>query len=479
MPPAPPPWHRLSAQRRDTHTPKGLLLSPGATGDADNLYDHSTRDLRDSAALLPEVTATVPESSGGVENSLDIEDAVHMALSWHPSIAVAASRIREQDEEIRIARAGYYPQIKSGIDAGYRHDGRGAWRPQINVTASQMLYDFGKVSSSVEAETAASRAARAQLLLSIDELARETANAAIEVQRSQLMKSIAEDQVAGIKAIARLASERTEKDVSTQSDQLQAEARVQAAESELLQINAQHQLWSARLSNLIGQTPGRVSPSPPEWLVKTCEITEPKWTRVPALMKSEAQQSEALARLEQSAAELMPTLLLEGSAGYDLHDNSGSDHERGWDGPEFMVGLRVSMDLYEGGRNQARRRAASHALSTAEATARQTRLEITTNLAEAQAQVSSLLDLLASLHVRDSMMQQTRDIYNQQYVQLGTRTLLDLLNAEQELHQARFAHANTIHDLRRLNVECMFNAGTTRSLLKIDQEHPERHELEK
>jgi adhesin transport system outer membrane protein len=50
---------------------------------------------------------------------------------------------------------------------------------------------------------------------------------------------------------------------------------------------------------------------------------------------------------------------------------------------------------------------------------------------------------------------------------MGTRTLVDLLNAEQELQQVRLDLVNTRHDLRRLNVDCLFNAGEEREAFRL------------
>ncbi|ERM02995.1 hypothetical protein Q644_13800 [Brucella intermedia 229E] len=70
---------------------------------------------------------------------------------------------------------------------------------------------------------------------------------------------------------------------------------------------------------------------------------------------------------------------------------------------------------------------------------------------------------MGSLESRANMMVKTRDLYREQYLELGgTRTLLDLLNAEQELHESRFQIANTVHDLRRLNISCLYNSGKIR-----------------
>lgn len=62
----------------------------------------------------------------------------------------------------------------------------------------------------------------------------------------------------------------------------------------------------------------------------------------------------------------------------------------------------------------------------------------------------------------------TRDLYREQYLQLGTRSLLDLLNAEQEYHGARFEQVDNAHDLLRLAVECWYQSGRLADEFSLD-----------
>lgn len=395
-------------------------------------------------------------------------DAVRQALDWHPSLDVAAARLNQRVSEIDIARAGYYPQVNAGIDTGFDHDDRNGWQPDLNVTASQMIYDFGKVASSVQARSSVAEASRARLLLAVDEIIRDAGIAFVEVQRSHALLELAQDQIEGVQSIAALVQERSRKGATTRSDEVQADARVRGAEATLLEISAQLRRWESTLASLVGaESAIQVDPDVPEWLIRSCEAGGPDWPRVPAIMEAEALRNEALAQLDGSRADLFPTLSLETSAGYDLHERSLSGRQRSRDQPEFFIGLRVSANLYNGGADLARRHAASQALSSADASIRNARFEITRSLLEAREQVSSLNALLVSLASRDSMVQQTRDLYRRQYIELGTRTLLDLLNAEQELHQARFSTANTIHDLRRLGVQCLYSSGRSREAFDL------------
>src|SRR5690606_33425334 len=219
--------------------------------------------------------------------------------------------------------------------------------------------------------------------------------------------------------------------------------------------------WENTLTNLIGRSgPVNVASSVPQWLSNTCAVAEPDWSQSPAVLQAEAQRAQALAQLNLSRAQAFPTLSLEAGAGYDF--NRGSENSLASDQPDFTVGINLSGSIYDGGASAAGQEAADHALVAADAAIRNSRLNVSSALTQAQSQIGSLQQMLASLTAREGMMQQTRDLYRQQYVELGTRTLLDLLNAEQELHESRFQIANTIHDLRRLNISCLYNTGKVR-----------------
>lgn len=55
----------------------------------------------------------------------------------------------------------------------------------------------------------------------------------------------------------------------------------------------------------------------------------------------------------------------------------------------------------------------------------------------------SLATALQILRRQQRLSEQTRELYQQQYLDLGSRPLLDVLNAEQEVYQARFAELQT------------------------------------
>lgn len=453
----------------------GLLLSSCTITESavSDLTPTLTPSSRNTEATGQSTGSTVVQATPGkalplpaAGSRITLENAVHVALNWHPSIDEAVAKIGEADAEIEVARAGYFPKVQGGMNGNYQSTDGGEWRPKLNVSASQMIYDFGKVSSAVEARTAGANVSRAQLLLGVDVLVRDTANAVIEVQRYRALLTVAKNQLSGVQAIAHLVTQRSDKGASTRSDEIQAAARVQAAQSTVLEITGQLQRWESTLANLLGRSGAiNVDANVPQWLSSACNASEPDWSQAPGLLQAEARKAEAVAQLNLSQARIFPTLALEAGAGYGFNQSSNSSNKQ--DQPDFTVGLNLTGDLYDGGAKAATRNAATHALKAAEAAIRNSRFDINNSLTQARSQTGSLQQLLASLSARDGMMRQTRDLYRQQYIELGTRTLLDLLNAEQELHQAGFDTANTVHDLRKLGVECMFSSGRSRQFLAL------------
>ncbi|WP_436811364.1 TolC family protein [Sphingomonas sp. DT-204] len=385
-----------------------------------------------------------------------LEGAAREAVAWHPSVIEAVGRLNARAEEVSVARAGYYPQIRAGIGSSYDNRLGSQWRPRPQVTASQMLYDFGKVSGAVASARAGTRIGQAQVLLAVDGLIRDTAYAAIEVQRGAALHQVALDQLASIRQISELVRNRYTRGAATRSDALQAQARVEAAEATLTQIEAARRRWASNLAFLLGRNaPPQVVPDVPQWLMTACVRAAPDWTQVPAIMAAEAGREQASADLRRSRAERLPTISVDGGASADITSPLSNRSQ-------YNFGISVSSSVFSGGALRARQRGAAFALAAAEAAVADARNEAGQRLAEAQQQIASLSDLLDTLASRQAKMAETGRLYRLQYLEMGTRTLVDLLNAEQELHQVRFDAANTAHDLRRLEVDCLYYSGGAR-----------------
>lgn len=395
--------------------------------------------------------------------------AVRLAVDWHPSIGQAIGTLYQQGEQVNVAEAGYYPQISGGVKSGY-DNAYGGYRSSqaFSLSLKQMLYDFGKVSSSVDVARARVARSQASILLNIDQVARDTSYAYLEVQRYKQLMDIAQAQIKGVGAIVDLARQRSDMGASTRSDVVQAESRVEGARAQLLLYKAQYQRWQATLTNLAGRsTPFAVNDDFPQALTQSCEGAQPDMNALPAILVAEAERVEAQAQVAQARAEGRPTLSVGPTLTHYLDDNY-NQYSPELERTQVGVFLNFEVPIYQGGAINARTAAAGHALTAADSAEDAARLQAREGLFEAQAQTASLNQRLGSLEYRQKSITEARALYGSQYLELGTRPLLDLLNAEQEIHQSRFDLANTIADLRRLQIDCLYSTGSLRSAYQID-----------
>ena len=399
--------------------------------------------------------------------SLSLNEAVQAAAAWHPTMRNAMGQLRQADEGIAGAKAGYYPQVRAGISTENRNREIAAYGSrrlnQGQITVSQMIYDFGKVANSVDQARAGADAARAQMQLSTDSVIRETALAWVELSRQQEMSKIATTQVEGVKALADLAKEREAKGASTRSDTLQAQARVESAAAQAVSISTQVQRGRVNLMQLTGSKALVTSDgAAPQLLQQTCNA--PSNLPHPLLQRAEALRDQAKAAARSADSALLPTLSLDGSVQRGIDKQSRLAGQSGFDS---TITLNFSAPLYEGGASQARQRAALHALEAADAAVEQAQLALRQGLMDSQAQTQGQRAREPMLVQRIESIRATRNLYRDQYLQLGTRTLLELLNAEQEYHSARFDQLDNFYEQYRLAVECLYQTGNLREAFHL------------
>jgi adhesin transport system outer membrane protein len=181
----------------------------------------------------------------------------------------------------------------------------------------------------------------------------------------------------------------------------------------------------------------------------------PDWNEMPQVLQYAARKDQAAADLREARAMGKPTFAFQVAGNSYLRDPvRGRSY--------FTAGVNISTNIFDGGATRARQDAADYAMRAADAALDNARNDAGRALDEARGQIASLTEALGVLSDRQGNMEQTSKLYRLQYFDLGTRTLIDLLNAEQELHQARFDYVNHDHDIRRLNQDCLYSGGRTR-----------------
>ncbi|WIE49832.1 TolC family outer membrane protein [Pseudomonas sp. GM17] len=391
-------------------------------------------------------------------NTLDLREAVGIAVNLHPSIISAASAITEQEGQVDIAKAGYYPKISAGMNSGRVNIyGNGQ---VASLSASQMLYDFGKVGGSVTQAEGQVFKQQALLLKQIDTIAEQTAESMLEVHRQQSLLKIAMDQVKAVQEVLEMVKLRADSGLTSQSDYVQASTRLQSAQANVQQVTTLLGQWRARLSTLIGNPlPSAVADLPAD-LERSARLdTPPDYAILPDILAAEADRKSAYGQLENAKAQRYPTITLEASANQAITGTNPSNGEE--HGSYNTLMLTGSMLLYQGGAVSAQIRSATAAIDRAESNINEARLTAEDTLLRAREQAIGTRMRLGILGQRMASMAETRALYRDQY-SVGTRSVLDLLNAEQEVYQAAADQEITRHDFWRGLITYISAAGYNR-----------------
>ncbi|MGY2297156.1 TolC family outer membrane protein [Pseudomonas yamanorum] len=373
---------------------------------------------------------------------LALREAVAIAVSRHPAVLSAVSAITQQEGAVDYAKAGYYPKISAGFNSG-RVNTYG--NSQVaTVSVSQMIHDFGKVSGSVNQAQGQVFKQQALLLKQIDAIALETAETMVEVHRQQALLKIATDQVKAVQGVLEMVKMRADSGLTSQSDYIQATTREQSARANLQQVTTLLRQWRARLSTLVGNPlPASVADLPTD-LEQAAHLNSPlDYATLPDVLAAEADRKSAYGQLENAKAQRYPTIAIEASANEAL---SGTNPSNGIDrGSYNTVMLTGSMLLYQGGAVSAQIRSALSGIDRAESTINEARLSAEDLLLRSREQAIGARMRLGILGQRMATMTETRELYKEQYT-VGTRSVLDLLNAEQEVYQAAADEEITRHD---------------------------------
>ena len=399
-------------------------------------------------ALLP---ATALAQPPGLDPAFD--RALSQAYLYNPQLLTERQRLRETDEGVPRAMAGWRPtvQLRGSVGASALYDNIAtAQEPQrrapqdADLVLTQPLYTGGRVSAEVgqaealvAAERAALRASEAVVLLA-------AATAYLDVARDARIVLLNRNQTAVLERTLNATQQELAAGAVTETDVAQARARL--ADQRGNQAQAEGQLAASRASfqQQVGELPGTLDlpklilPLPPDRRTALALVPGNNFDIQQARSALEAsRQGVDIAR-----SGLLPHLSLE-LRGTRLGDTDVQlYHQR----DTIAEGtLQFTVPLYQGGGPAAQTRQAKE-------TASRSLLQIDVILRQAQQQAQTAWDLLEAGRTRmaqarvsiDANTIASRGVARQQSV--GARTLLDVLNAQQELLTAEVTSARATRD---------------------------------
>ena len=402
--------------------------------------------------LLPVVVA-LPASARDV----GLSEVVREALTTSPDVTEARNQWMARREEVRQAEGGFLPSIDLNAGIGVEstdspttrstQDGSNELtRKELGLTLTQMLFDGWGTHNEVKRQEARTASAAARLIAVGGSTAMQAVQAYVDLGRRQALRDISEESLRIHKRIEDQIRLRSEAGVGRGADLDQVLSRSTLAEVNLVAADVNLLDAQTTFRRAVGRPPGERVISPkvlgpdvlPGSLERALEIAQ---ANNPVLRIAAADIEAARAQHEAAKQFDYPRFDLE--VGGNLNDDIGGVEGHNDD---VSAMIRMRYNLFRGGTDKARKRATAHNINEAKDVRDRSlrQLEESIRLAWAAYQATeSQLPLLVS---RVDAALATRNAYEKQF-NIGQRTLLDLLNSETEVLQARQAVVETRADM--------------------------------
>ncbi len=381
-----------------------------------------------------------------------IHEAMAAAYQNNPKLDAERSRLRATDEEVPRALSGYRPRLTANADGGVNRldtkpttTSEGESRPWgYSVTLSQPIFSGLRTPNAVSEAEAQVRAGREQLRGVEQQVLLDTATAFADVVRDQEVARLRETNVGALTRQVTATEARWNAREVTRTDVAQAKARLARALSQLDQARGSLKSSRAAFERAVGRPPmGLTPPRPPkEQLPRSLDeahaIGEKESPAVIGSLYRESAERHSIARIR---GELLPDVRLEASYGSRYRLQGGLDEQE-----SASVTGRLSMPLYEGGETHARVRQAKHRHVSRLQEIEQARQETQAGVTQAWSRYQTTRGQLKSDRMQvDAARTALEGVREEE--RAGQRTVLDLLNAEQELVDAQVQLASTRREL--------------------------------
>ncbi|MGM0517795.1 MAG: TolC family protein [Pseudomonadota bacterium] len=393
--------------------------------------------------------------------AITLETAVGQGLAIHPSVAAARAEVEAAGTDVDIARDGYWPTVQAS--AGPENALWGEFG--YDLTASQMLYDWGRVSSQVESASAAERQQLEAFKVTSDEAALDIIEVYLDVLLYESRLAAAEHHIERLADLAELSHDRSGLGYVGRGEAERAElelarAREQRAIEKGSLVDAR-----AQFRELVDRPPDDLSW--PDSISMAGRLRDPDEldaavAEAPAFRRAHEEVEAAQADREESRAALKPQLNLEGSL---LRREIGGRMEE-----DAVVALRVRMDAFQGLSNFRRVEAAGRRVDAARWKQRATRRELRRELSTWIEQDEVFGWRLDSLQAQLDNAKEVANAYREQF-EVGLRDIDDLLPIQRDLFETERQLAEIRSQKLRIQYRVASRLGQLDEVLHADEEN--------
>lgn len=384
-----------------------------------------------------------------------LRDALTLAYQTNPTIRAERARLKATRETKAQAWANALPQISasgsySNIDSTQTSTFTGTSQTidtkldtlTAGVNAEQVVFAGFRNYNAIKQAGARVRAGGAQLIATEQQVLNDVAAAYFNVQRNMAIFQLNERNIKVLERQLEMAQTRFDVGEITRTDVAQAEARLSNARAELSRAQSNLAIARADYAQLVGQSPTDLEPvetlpETPENLDAALNFAQ---TYAPSVIAAREQMEVSRRQVSIARGSLAPSVSL--TAGYQYAEEPSTFIDTD---EQFAFGARATIPLFSGGANYSRIREAKalYARDRSRALEAERRAQALTTAAWQRLSAAQAIIVSAQASVDANKL--ALDGVTQEAL-VGTRTTLDVLDAEQELLVAEVQLVNAQRD---------------------------------
>jgi outer membrane protein len=385
----------------------------------------------------------------GTASADTLRDALVSAYRTNPTLTAQRQNLQATDATVAIARAAGRPTVTGsvGVNRNLTRSGVIA-QTQGNahnislsggVDLSVPVFQGGRVKNAVRAAETRVEAGRATLRAVEGDVFTQATTAYMDVIRDRSVVELNENNVKVLETNLQATKDRFQIGDLTRTDVAQSEARLQLGRSQLAEAQGRLTASEATYRQVIGHAPGQLAPPPPlpPLPASADEAVRIALANNPDLISISRQAIAAGYDVNVARAGRLPTLSGVASADY-LNQLTGGTNGLNRSGTATSVGISTQIPIFQGGLPAAR-------IRQAQAQQGQTLEQVVgTERAVVQAARAAFASYEAAQRAiqAETVAVQANELAlegNRAEQSVGTRTIIEVLNAEQELLNSQVA----------------------------------------
>lgn len=387
------------------------------------------------------ITTTLLTCVGQAAFAASFEDALTATYNENPRIKAERQKLEATDEGVSQALSGFRPSISASYEKGRQRTdfGNSGWSygdsERKGLTVSQPLFRGGGTWYSFKRAQQSQRAGQYILSATEQDVLLSAITSYMDIIANSAILELARSNEQVLAEQLKAADTRFQVGEVTRTDVAQSQARLSSAKSAVIAADGQLRVAIAAFTRVAGYTPEGTLHAPeklPELPATLDEALEYARNANPQLLATLHVAKASRYDVNVTQSRLLPTVSLVGSM--SRQDGAGANGASSFD--QDKVGIEVSIPLYQSGAEYSRVREASAVARQRDHESIDTRMAIDASVTQTWQELETAIATITTREDQIKAAQIALDGVRQEQ-QYGSRTVLDVLDAEQELFTAR------------------------------------------